>query len=182
MTLVFLLKEVLKWLVLASHGLLLVLVAGHVSVLKRLPGLRQLEGLLHRHSLRAAFIVALVASLGSLFYSEIVLFEPCKLCWYQRVFMYPLAIILGMAWWREERGLVRYALPLAVLGGLVAAYQYVLQLMTIYGSGVAAACSATGPSCVVPEFVAFGYITIPLMSFTAFAFIVLGLLAAKKLA
>lgn len=70
-----------------------------------------------------AWVVALIATLGSLYYSELRQFNPCPLCWYQRIFMYPLAIVLGIAALRSDLGIRRYALPLVVLGFGVALFQ-----------------------------------------------------------
>ena len=66
-----------------------------------------------------AWVVALVATLGSLYYSEVRLFLPCELCWYQLVFMYPQAVILGLALWRQDFGVWPYSLALSLLGGSV---------------------------------------------------------------
>jgi len=66
-----------------------------------------------------AWVVALVATLGSLYYSEVRLFLPCELCWYQRIFMYPQAVILGLALWRQDFGVWPYSLALSLLGGSV---------------------------------------------------------------
>ncbi|GMA16644.1 disulfide bond formation protein B [Deinococcus metallilatus] len=70
-----------------------------------------------------AWVVALLATLGSLYFSEVRGFKPCILCWYQRVMMYPLAVILGIAALGGDLGIRRYALPLAAIGWLVALYQ-----------------------------------------------------------
>lgn len=70
-----------------------------------------------------AWVVALVATLGSLYFSEIRLFRPCILCWYQRICMYPLVLILGIAAFRSDFGIRRYVLPLALIGALTGLYQ-----------------------------------------------------------
>src|SRR3972149_7646759 len=71
-----------------------------------------------------SLIVALTATLGSLYFSEVAGFEPCKLCWLQRIFMYPLVIILGTAYLRKLKDTWNYVLPLSITGGLIAAYHY----------------------------------------------------------
>lgn len=116
-----------------------------------------------------AFLVALVATSGSLYFSEVAGFEPCKLCWFQRIFMYPQTIILGVALIKKTRDVVFYAMPLALVGGLLAIYHYVLQM----SANPWAPCSTIGFSVSCSErFVAeFGYITIPWMSFSAFLLI-----------
>lgn len=125
-----------------------------------------------------SFIVALVAMLGSLFYSEIAGFEPCKLCWYQRILMYPEAILFGLALWKKETRIGEYLVWLSGLGALIAGYHYLLQR----GIAPALPCSAVGysVSCSKLFVMNFGYITIPLMAFTAFALITLLYFVQKK--
>lgn len=124
------------------------------------------------HAVGFSFLVALTATLGSLFYSEIAGFEPCKLCWFQRIFMYPMAVILGIAWWKEDKKIFRYTTALSIVGAFIAAYHYLLQI------GAAPSlipCSTVGysVSCTQTFTMTFGYITIPLMSLTAFLMIFL---------
>ena len=71
--------------------------------------------------------VAVVATLGSLYYSEVADFPPCRLCWFQRIGMYPLAVILPVAAWRRDRQVRWYALPLAVGGGAVSIYHVLVE-------------------------------------------------------
>ena len=128
--------------------------------------------ILDKHALVFSFIIALVATLGSLFYSEIAGYEPCKLCWFQRIFMYPLVLLLGMAVWKNDNGISNYVIAMSTVGAFVAGYHYLLQI------GAAPAlvpCSTVGysVSCVEKFVMNFGYITIPLMSLTAFLLIFL---------
>jgi disulfide bond formation protein DsbB len=74
-----------------------------------------------------AAAVGVTATLGSLYYSEIVGFVPCTLCWYQRICMYPLAVILPIAAARGDEGVRRYVTPLAVVGAGISAYHYLVQ-------------------------------------------------------
>lgn len=115
-----------------------------------------------------AFIVALIAMLGSLTYSDVLGYEPCMLCWYQRILMYPLVFLLGMAIWRKERFILPYAMMLSIIGGAIALYHYTVQLGL-----VAVPCSVSGysVSCAKVFTLRFGYITIPLMAFSAFMLI-----------
>ncbi|MDO8661577.1 MAG: disulfide oxidoreductase [Candidatus Woesearchaeota archaeon] len=125
-------------------------------------------------------IVALVATLGSLFYSEIALYEPCRLCWFQRIFMYPQVILFGVALWKKTTGVIKYIIPLSIIGGLISAYHYFIQIRGIAQPAVLDACSITGVSCVSTQFLTFGYITIPLMALTAFIILImLGLVSQK---
>ncbi|BBL81678.1 disulfide bond formation protein B [Thermus thermophilus] len=121
-----------------------------------------------------AWVVALVATLGSLYYSEVRLFLPCELCWYQRIFMYPQAVILGLALWRQDFGVWPYSLALALLGGSVS----VLHLTQEWFPGLfPLACKPPVPCSAeyIPEF------PIPLQALIAFTLIALamGLLARQ---
>lgn len=111
-----------------------------------------------------AFTVALVATLGSLYLSEIAHFEPCRLCWYQRIAMYPLPLILGIAAVRRDGGVWVYAAPIAAIGALIAGYHYLIQRMPQLDSG---SCS-TGVPCTAAYVERFGFITIPYMAASAF--------------
>jgi disulfide bond formation protein DsbB len=125
----------------------------------------------HRKLLWMSFIVALTATLGSLYYSEIVGYEPCKLCWFQRILMYPQVVIFGMAIWKKDKHISSYALALSGIGALIAGYHYLLQR----GIAPATSCSAVGASvdCSQTFVMEFGYITIPVMAFTGFVLLVL---------
>lgn len=125
---------------------------------------------LARAGLVLALLVAAAATLGSLLYSEVIGYEPCKLCWFQRIFMYPLVVLLGLAAWRKDRGAAVYGIVLAGAGGMIALYHYLLQL----GLAPSLSCSAVGysVSCAKVFVLQYGYISFPLMAATAFAFIV----------
>lgn len=123
-----------------------------------------------RQALKYGLIVALVAMSGSLYYSEILGYAPCKLCWYQRILMYPMVIVFGVALWRKDRGVSATTLVMSILGAIVAFYHYLLQL------GLASEitpCSTVGysVSCAEKFTMHFGYITIPMMALTAFLLI-----------
>src|SRR4051794_33697473 len=83
---------------------------------------------LQKMSLFIAWIIALAATLITLYSSEILKIPVCHLCWYQRIAMYPLAVILGIAVYRDDRRIAIYAIPLLVFGALFAAYQYLQQM------------------------------------------------------
>lgn len=135
------------------------------------------QGFLGRYAIPLSFVVVLSGMLISLFYSEVVGYEPCKLCWIQRIFMYPQVIILGIAMWRKDNSVILYSLVLSILGAIVAGYQTLLQ----FGFVPPLPCSAVGSavSCSQRFVFEFGYVTIPMMAFTAFAFV--GILMAIKL-
>lgn len=116
--------------------------------------------------------VALAGTLGSLFYSEIAGYAPCKLCWIQRIFMYPQVLLFGIALWKKDKKVWMYAVPLSVIGGAIAMYHYMLQI-GILGKNLP--CSSVGYSarCSEQFMLTFGYITIPMMAITAFALIII---------
>ena len=124
---------------------------------------------LRKNSLLLAFIISLTATLGSLFYSEILGYTPCKLCWFQRIFMYPLPIIFGIALKNKDLGIKKYTIPLAVIGALIAAYHYSVQVFQFTTN-----CGANSevPCNLVYSF-ELGYITIPMMALTAFILIII---------
>ncbi|WP_027481805.1 disulfide oxidoreductase [Deinococcus pimensis] len=119
-----------------------------------------------------AWLVALGATLGSLYFSEVRHFVPCTLCWYQRICMYPLAVLLGIAAYSGDLSVRRYALPLAGVGWLVALF-HVLEERGVVSAP--AACSV-GVPCTVKWIEWWGFVTIPVLSLTAFT-LLLALLA-----
>lgn len=118
-----------------------------------------------KHGEVFAFIVTLFAVLGSLSYSDILGYEPCKLCWYQRIMMYPQLIILGVSLYTKDRGASFYALVLSLIGMPIALIHYLVQIGLLK-----AGCSTVGysVSCAKVFTMNLGYITIPMMAFTAF--------------
>jgi disulfide bond formation protein DsbB len=143
-----------------------------LAALGQLPGVRALVG---PASLWLAFAVALTATAGSLYLSEVAGFIPCTLCWYQRIAMYPLVVVLGIAAWRGDRGIRRYVAPVAAIGAAIAAYHVALQRLPGLPSG---GCSLDAP-CTAIYVERFGFVTIPVMALVAFLAIIallLGLL------
>ena len=124
---------------------------------------------LKQYALYIAFLQAWVATLGSLYYSEIKHLPPCTLCWYQRILMYPLIIILGVAIIRKDKNVVYYILPFSIIGAVIALYQYLLQVTPLQEPSVIS-CDALG-SCSDIQIIYLGFITIPLLSLAAFMLI-----------
>ena len=125
-------------------------------------------------ALLLAFCVAAVSMGGSLYFSEVSHFVPCRLCWYQRIAMYPLVPILGVAAWRRDRSVRPYALILSITGMVIAAYHVLLERYPRLESSV---CELTNP-CTLIWIKRLGYLTIPTMSLSAFALITTLLLLA----
>lgn len=127
--------------------------------------------------LKISFLVALMATLGSLFFGEVLKYPPCTLCWYQRICMYPLVIVFGSAIWTGDRGYWKSSLPLTLIGFVIASYHLLLYYGWIPDS--ITPCSQ-GVSCTTKQIEIFGFLTIPLMSWLSFLVLtVLGLIAMK---
>ena len=123
------------------------------------------------------WLIAAISTLGSLFFSEIMLYAPCALCWYQRIFMFPLAIIFLVGLFPVDKNIVKYALPLAAAGWLVALYH------TLLHSGVISESLAPcrqGVSCTEVYIDLFGFITIPMLSLMAFSSIIALLVVLRR--
>ncbi|MCK1975999.1 disulfide bond formation protein B [Jeotgalicoccus huakuii] len=114
------------------------------------------------------FIVSLFATLGSLYFSEIRLYEPCEMCWYQRILMYPIVILSLIGVIQEDNNVRLYARVMSGIGILVSTYHYGLQKIPALGES-ANACM--GVSCTVQYINWGGFITIPLLALTAFIII-----------
>jgi len=163
--------------VLTQAGLLGLLVLFLLNKISNILG-RAFESvwkILKARAMLFSFILALTATLGSLYYSEIAGLTPCELCWFQRIFMYPQALIFYFALVHHDRRVFRYSLPLSLVGTVFAAYNYYLQLFP----RLLLICSANEPSCSNTQFFLYGYITISLMSLTAFISLILLAMAGR---
>ena len=123
------------------------------------------------------WLIAAVSTLGSLFFSEIMLFAPCSLCWWQRIFMFPLAILFLAGLFPFDKNIIRYALPFAVAGWLVALFH------TLLYSGVIPESlqpCAQGVSCKEVYIDLLGFITIPVLSLMAFSAIIALLIILRR--
>ena len=117
-----------------------------------------------------AWLVACMSSLGSLFFSEVMNYPPCVLCWYQRICMYPLVLILIVGLFPLKKEVVKFSLPLVLVGWSISLYHNLLYYKILPKS--AAPC-VQGVSCTTVYFEWLGFITIPLLSFIAFSLIFL---------
>lgn len=127
-------------------------------------------------ALLASWVLALFASLAVLFIGEVMGQAPCVLCWYQRIAMFPLALILGVAAFRGDLRVWRYGLPIAAAGLLVAGFHTLLYYGVI-PEGITP-CGA-GPSCTDAEMTIFG-LAIPVLSLAAFIGLSAFLLQVRK--
>jgi len=137
---------------------------------------RSLEGLLERYGHHLALVTAWIATLGSLYFSEVAGFEPCRLCWYQRILMYPLTVLILVGLLRRDRDLPYYVLPLSVAGILLSSYHYLVQ-NGIFDTSVAC---VRGVPCSARYINWSGFVTIPLLALTAFLIITLATSAARR--
>lgn len=129
-----------------------------------------------RFALVAAWVPAFLAMLGSLYFSEIAHYTPCTLCWYQRIAMYPLVLLLGIAAWRRDLGIRLYAIPLATIGAVIAGYHYLLEWFPEIDTG---ACTV-GIPCTQVWFRQFGFVSLPLLALIAFLLVIALLLLAVR--
>lgn len=131
------------------------------------------------HISHYAFHYALFAAgagiLGSMFFSSVIGFAPCELCWYQRIFLFPQFVIFAVALWKKDNTAMYYSLALSLVGIILAFYQSYIQ----WGGLSVLPCTATGAECSKIFFKEFGYITIPVMSLTVFAYL-LALMCIRK--
>ncbi len=124
-----------------------------------------------------SFLVASVASLGSLFFSEIMQFVPCSMCWYQRIFMYPLVLIFLINLLYPDDKLFKYSMPLVLIGLLFAIYHNLLMWGIIPESAVP--CSQ-GVPCSTEYFEYLGFINIPFLSLSAYVLILILLVLGQN--
>ena len=137
--------------------------------------MNKLTNILQHYGGHLAFAPALAATLGSLYYSEIVGFVPCTLCWYQRILMYPLVLIILVGIIKRDEYLPDYVLPFSILGILVAGYHYLIQLGVFSHPTT---CEA-GIPCDMRWGNYLGFISIPFMALTAFILITIVMGATK---
>lgn len=164
-----------------NQALALLTVAGQMIVIGGIvlfvANRKKVLGFFGHRALAFSFVVVLIATLGSLFYSEVAGYEPCKLCWFQRILMYPQVLLLGLALWKRDKGIADYSIALSAIGAFVAGYHYLLQL----GVAPSLPCAAVGysVSCSQRFVMQFGFVTIPLMAFTAFSMVLFFVVSQK---
>jgi disulfide bond formation protein DsbB len=122
----------------------------------------------HKYVLEIIFAVSLGALVFSWWYSNIVNFPPCELCWIQRIFMYPQVLLSFLGILKKDKRIVEYLLPMTIIGGVVALYQSLVH----WGIGGGfLACTTTGAECAKVYVLEYGYITIPFMALSSFIYL-----------
>lgn len=144
----------------------------------KFPDLHPIASFLETKGLWIGLLVTLGGVILSLYYSEVLGIAPCGLCWLQRVFLYPQAILFALAVWKNDRGIADYSIALSIFGAGVSLYQHYLQM----GGASVLPCPSvtTGADCVQRFLFEFGYITFPLMSFSVFAFLIVVMLFVRR--
>jgi disulfide bond formation protein DsbB len=145
-----------------------VAVVAALAVVAR-PTLARLRDALGEQALQLAFLVALVATVGSLWLSEGAHFTPCRLCWYQRIAMYPMSVILGIAALRRDTKVRVYALPVVAIGASISVWHILIERFPSLESSTS--CDPANP-CSLIWTKRFGYLTIPTMALSGFALII----------
>jgi disulfide bond formation protein DsbB len=129
---------------------------------------KYLAPLIHGWVREIALALVLFGVVLTLVYSELFGFVPCGLCWFERIFLYPQAILLGVALWRgEERFTALYGFILSSIGAIISLYHHYIQM----GGSEFVKCPAAGADCTKRIIFEFGYITFPLMAFSLFVFL-----------
>lgn len=154
-----------------------------VGLLSLIPQIKKFEVVSRVHSYIAhhatalSGFFALLAMLGSLYYSDIAGYNPCKFCWYQRIFMYPI-VFLAITGLVKKESAMQYIVTLSAIGAPIALYHYLLQRGVVEATD----CAVVGysASCSSTFFMEYGYITIPMMALTVFAMILVIALIGKK--
>lgn len=149
-----------------------------VLLLRKRPFFNDIAGTVARWGFLVGFLTVLGAAAFNVYYSDILGVEACYWCWWQRIFLYPQAILFAMALWKERycATAIDASLVLSVLGGVIAIYHHALQMLP--GSGLP--CPAVGVSCSQRILFEFGYVTYPWMALSVFAFLIVVLLITRR--
>ena len=124
------------------------------------------------------FLLVLISMSMSLYYSEVLGFKPCGLCWSIRVFSYPLVFLFALALWKKDTSIADYVITLSIPGAIVSLYQHYLQM----GGAEFINCStvSVGTDCAERFFFAWGHITFPWIAFTLFVFLVVLMIIVRR--
>ncbi len=169
--------NLLSILTMIGQAIIVFLLVVVLVALVKKGSMRTLIDYIGKNAITCALVVAIIATAGSLFLSEVAHFVPCRLCWFQRIFMYPQVVIYAIALWKKER-FVSWVqgMALSIIGAVFASYHYYIQMF----AKTVKPCSTYDPvSCTEKVVIHYGYITIPLMALTAFLMIILYLVVGK---
>lgn len=162
--------------VIAGAGAVLLLLAWLIG--DRVPPIAAVARAVHSRRAELTLAVSAVATLGSLYFSEVADYVPCRLCWYQRVAMYPIALIALVALIRRDRAARFYTVPLATIGAAISTYHYLIERGVLEDTD---SCSLFGPACADVWFEELGFITLAFMALCGFvAIIVLNVVPAPR--
>src|SRR3989339_471965 len=164
-TLLFFINKILASAVILSQIFLIAYII-YFFILKKKE--KKVEDFFAQNSIKFVFLISLVSTFGSLFYSNIIGFIPCDLCWFQRIFMYPLVIISAVALLKKDDRGICYVIYLSVIGFLISLWHN----YSFYSKSALSVCDSSGISCAKAYVLEFNYITIPMMALTAFSLII----------
>jgi disulfide bond formation protein DsbB len=167
--------DILSFIIVVSDALAVVLFVLLMTPLKDRGFGKKIADFFGTNAIVFSLIIALASVAASLYYSDVAGFAPCLLCWWQRILLYPQAVILLIAFIANDERVRKYCLTLSGIGIFVSIYHTYLQ----FGGNALIPCSANGVSCEHVYFVEYGYVTIPTMALTAFALILLFMLFKK---
>ncbi len=141
---------------------------------KKVPGLNDVVRQIGGIAMPLAFVLTLVSAALTLYYSDVLGFEPCPLCWWQRIFLYPQVILFALTLWKRIP-IRLISVVFSIFGLAFALYHHALQMLP----AGALPCPASNHSCAAITFVEYGYITYPLMAGTLFVFLIVLMISNK---
>lgn len=177
---IYLFQRILGIGILALQGLIVILITYLIYKRVSKKSIPWIDSLFSSNAMWLAGGTALLAIAGSLIFSDVYQIEPCKLCWIQRIFIYPQALIMFIAAWKNDAQAWIYALWLSILGLLVGLYQVNEQLGISDIIPEADCVAGADAACAQIHMLEFGYITFPLASVTLFVFIIMLYVMRKK--
>lgn len=143
---------------------------------KKVPACAEIVRQIGKNGLFIGFVLSFGASAVTLYYSEVLGLEPCWLCWFQRIFLYPQVVLFAVALWKRDFSIDIYSIALSLIGLAIAVYHHALQIAPMG----ALPCPAVGVSCAQRSVFEFGYITFPLMAVTIFACLLVVMMIVRK--
>jgi disulfide bond formation protein DsbB len=176
--------DIVSTFVLLSIPLIIILLLIRYTYI--IPYSEWIRGQLNDNALVLGFIISIFATFGALTYSNLYLFAVCDFCWYQRIAIYPMILLLGIAAFKNDKHIKPYVIALATAGLLVSTYHWAIHMIATYGSQSAAdglvPCNASAilPSCSQSEILEYGFITIPFMAITTLSLVIVLMLFIKN--